>query len=154
VVVRPVKGQLLHLRSRDGGSFTAHNVRGREIYVVARADGRVVIGATVEEMGFDSSVTGGAVHFLLDEARRILPDVDELDFVEATAGLRPGTPDNAPLIGRTSVDGLLIATGHYRNGILLTPATSEAIVRLVVDGTMAPEIAAFDPLRFSSAGVA
>jgi glycine oxidase len=154
VIVRPVKGQLLHLRSRGGAPFTAHNVRGRDVYLVARNDGRVVVGATVEEMGFHSSVTAGAVQWLLDEVRRLLPDVDELDFVEATAGLRPGTPDNAPLIGRTSVDGLLVATGHYRNGILLTPATAEAMVRLVVDGATPPEISAFDPLRFHPAGVA
>ena len=149
VVIRPVKGQLLHLRTRSSAPFTAHNVRGRDVYVVSRPDGRVVVGATVEEMGFDTSVTARGVHFLLDEARRLLPDVDELDLVEAVAGLRPASPDNAPLLGPTSIEGLLVATGHYRNGILLAPATADAIVHVVAHGDVPPEIAAFDPARFS-----
>ena len=150
VVVRPVKGQLVHLKSRTGAPFTEHSVRGRDVYVVARADGRVVVGATVEEMGFDSAVTAGAVRVLLEEARLILPDVDELDFVDAVAGLRPGTPDNAPLIGPSALDGLLIATGHYRNGVLLAPATADAIVGLIVEGAAPDEIDAFAPTRFAS----
>ena len=150
VVVRPVKGQLVHLRSASGARFTEHNVRGRDVYVVSRPDGRVVVGATVEEMGFDTSVTSGGVHYLLDEARRLLPGVDELQFVEAVAGSRPGTPDNAPLLGRTSIEGLVMATGHYRNGILLAPATADAIVALVRGDEPAAEITAFDPARFSA----
>jgi glycine oxidase len=147
-VVRPVKGQLLHLRCRAMAPFTAHNVRGLDVYVLSRSDGRVVVGATVEEMGYDDSVTAGATHLLLDEARRLLPDVDELQFVEAVAGLRPGTPDNAPLLGATSAPGVVLATGHYRNGILLTPITADAIVELLIEGAAPPEIAPFDPMRF------
>jgi glycine oxidase len=147
-VLRPVKGQLVHLRSRSARAWTAHNVRGLDVYVVSRPDGRVVVGATVEERGEDRAVTAGGVHALLDEARRILPDVDELDFVEATAGLRPGTPDNAPLLGPTSVAGVIAATGHYRNGILQTPITSDAIAELLADGTVATSIKPFDPMRF------
>jgi glycine oxidase len=124
-------------------------VRGLDVYVVSRPDGRVVVGATVEEKGDDASVTSGAVHRLLDEARRILPDVEELVFVEAAAGLRPGTPDNAPLLGPTSVPGVVVAAGHYRNGILQTPITADAIVELLADGASPGWIKPFDPLRFA-----
>jgi glycine oxidase len=148
-VLRPVKGQLVHLRSRTRGAWTPHNVRGLDVYVVSRPDGRVVVGATVEEKGGDATVTAGGVHRLLDEARRILPDVDELDFVEAVAGLRPGTPDNAPLLGPTSIPGVLVAAGHYRNGILQTPVTADALAELLVEGTVPPSIKPFDPGRFS-----
>lgn len=147
-VVRPVKGQLLHLRSRAAISWAAHNVRGVDVYVVARPDGRVVVGATVEEKGADTAVTAGGVHRLLDEARRLLPDVDELDFVEAAAGLRPGTPDNAPLLGETSVPGVVAATGHYRNGILLTPITADAIAAIVAGEAAPGLVAPFSPARF------
>ena len=95
-----------------------------------RADGRLVVGATVEERGFDTQVTAGGVHELLREAYRALPDVAELELVEAIAGLRPATPDNMPLIGPGALDGLLLATGHYRNGILLAPVTAEPVAAL------------------------
>ena len=90
-----------------------------------RADGRLIVGATVEEQGFDTAVTAGGVHELLREAYRLLPDVAEMELVEAMAGLRPGTPDNLPLIGPGALEGLVLATGHYRNGILLAPLTAE-----------------------------
>ncbi len=93
-----------------------------------RPDGRLIAGATVEEQGFDTAVTAGGVHELLREAYRLLPDVAEMELVEAAAGLRPGTPDNLPLVGPSPVDGLLWATGHYRNGILLAPLAADAIV--------------------------
>jgi glycine oxidase len=150
--VRPVKGQLLHLRgplSADGRPpLATRTVRGLEAYVVSRSDGRVVVGATAEERGFDTTVTAGAVHHLLRAARELLPGVDELELVEATAGLRPGTPDNAPLLGAGGVEGLVLATGHYRNGVLLTPATAEAISTLLVTGTAPSSIEPFDPRRF------
>ena len=99
-----------------------------------RLDGEVVIGATVEDQGFDTTVTAGAVHQLLRDAWTILPGVAELELVEAHAGLRPGSPDNAPIIGAApGVDGLLVATGHYRNGILLTPVTADCVAELIVD---------------------
>ena len=90
-----------------------------------RPDGRLIVGATVEEQGFDTAVTAGGVHELLREAYRLLPEVAEMELVEATAGLRPGTPDNLPLVGPGALDGLLLATGHYRNGILLAPLAAE-----------------------------
>jgi glycine oxidase len=127
--VRPVKGQLLHLRTRAGAAPIAERIiRTPRCYVVPRSDGRVVIGATSEERGFDTTVDAGAIHRLLEAAWEVLPDVLELEFERALAGLRPGTPDNRPLIGPTSVDGLVLATGHYRNGILLAPATAARVV--------------------------
>ena len=96
-----------------------------------RPDGRLIVGATVEEHGFDTAVTAGGVHELLREAYRLLPDVAEMELVEAMAGLRPGTPDNLPLIGPGALDGLILATGHYRNGILLAPLTGDAVAELL-----------------------
>src|SRR4051812_4252028 len=127
VRVHPVKGQLLHLRTRDGATPPAGRiVRTPRCYIVPRPDGRVVIGATSEEKGFDASVDAGAVHRLLEAAWEVLPDVWELEFVEVIAGLRPGTPDNRPLIGRAS-ERVVHATGHYRNGILLAPLTAQRV---------------------------
>ena len=127
--VRPVKGQVLELRSRDGGAPCRRIVASERVYLVPRPDGRLIVGATVEEQGFDTAVTAGGVHELLREAYRLLPEVAEMELVEAAAGLRPGTPDNLPLVGESGVDGLLWATGHYRNGILLAPLTANAIAR-------------------------
>ncbi len=126
--VRPVKGQILELRSRDGVAPCQRIVASERVYMVPRPDGRLVLGATVEEQGFDTAVTAGGVHELLREAYRLLPDVAEMELVEAAAGLRPGTPDNLPQVGPSGVDGLLWATGHYRNGILLAPLTAAAVV--------------------------
>jgi len=126
--VRPVKGQILELRARDGAAPCRRIVASERVYLVPRPDGRLILGATVEEQGFDTAVTAGGVHELLREAYRLLPDVAEMELVEATAGLRPGTPDNLPLIGASGVEGLLWATGHYRNGILLAPLTANMLV--------------------------
>jgi glycine oxidase len=125
--VRPVKGQILELRVRDGAPPCRRIVASERVYLVPRPDGRLIVGATVEEQGFDTAVTAGGVHELLREAYRLLPDVAEMELVEATAGLRPGTPDNLPLVGPSPIDGLLWATGHYRNGILLAPLTANAV---------------------------
>jgi glycine oxidase len=143
--LRPVKGQLLVLRSADGLPFMEHTVRGLAhgfaVYLVPRADGRVVVGATVEERGFDVSVTADAMYTLLRDARRLVPGITELEVLEFLAALRPGTPDNAPLLGPSGVAGLVLATGHYRNGILLTPITADAIASLLTYGEL-PEVAA------------
>ncbi|HEX5929204.1 MAG TPA: glycine oxidase ThiO [Solirubrobacterales bacterium] len=125
--VRPVKGQILELRSRDGAAPCERIVASERVYLVPRPDGRLIAGATVEEQGFDTAVTAGGVHELLREAYRLLPDVAEMELVDAMAGLRPGTPDNLPLVGPGAIDGLLLATGHYRNGILLAPVAAETI---------------------------
>ncbi|MGI9120284.1 MAG: glycine oxidase ThiO [Acidimicrobiales bacterium] len=146
--VRPVKGQILRLRGPAEQPLTTHNVRGLDVYMVSRADGEVVVGATVEERGFDTTVTGGAVFELLRAAVELVPEVGELALVETSAGLRPGTPDNAPLLGATGVDRVVLATGHYRNGILLAPVTADSVVELLVTGETPPEIAPFTPRRF------
>jgi glycine oxidase len=129
--VRPVKGQVVELRTRDGEPPTRRILASERVYLVPRADGRLVVGATVEEMGFDTAVTAGGIHELLREAYRLLPDVAEMEWVGATAGLRPGTPRNLPLVGPGAIDGLVLATGHYRNGILLAPLAAQAVADLV-----------------------
>lgn len=125
--VRPVKGQVLELRSREGGTPCKRIVASERVYLVPRPDGRLIAGATVEEQGYDTTVTAGGVHELLREAYRLLPEVAELELLDAAASLRPGTPDNLPLAGPSPRDGLLWATGHFRNGILLAPLTANVI---------------------------
>jgi glycine oxidase len=139
--VRPVKGQLLTLRGPASEPVCERIVVTERVYLVPRDDGRLIVGATVEEQGFDLRVTAGGVHELLREAYRVLPEVAELELVEATAGLRPTTPDNVPLIGPGSMDGLLLATGHFRNGIQLAPVTADRIAAMLagVDPGSPPE---------------
>ena len=156
-VIRPVKGQLLRLRHPDGiPPVLSHTiratVRGADLYLVPRADGEVVVGATQEERGPDRTVTAGAVHDLLHDAMSVLPVTSELLLAEACAGLRPGTPDNGPVVGGCGVGGLLLATGHYRNGILMSAATADAIVALLTGQPPAPEWAPFTPERFTRDG--
>ena len=129
--VRPVKGQVLELRSRDGEPPARHLLASERVYLVPRGDGRLVVGATVEEMGFDTAITAGGVRELLREAYRLLPDVAEMELLGATAGLRPGTPDNLPIVGPGAIDGLVLATGHFRNGILLAPLAAQAVADLL-----------------------
>ena len=156
--VRPVKGHVLRLRSHGGEPFLERTVRGlvrgRSCYLVPRADGSLVVGATVEERGFDRSVQAGAVHALLDDARRIVPGVDELELEECIAGLRPGSPDNGPFVGWTDVPRLVVATGHYRNGILLAPITGVGVAALLVGDDPPPELAAFDGRRHAPGSAA
>ena len=144
--VRPVKGQILTLR---GDAPTGRIVVTERVYLVPRPDGRLVLGATVEELGFDMRVTAGGVHELLREAYRALPDVAELELESATAGLRPGSPDNAPIVGRGALGGLVLATGHFRNGVLLAPLTATAVVALLCDERPPAELEVADPGRFS-----
>jgi glycine oxidase len=159
--VRPVKGQIIRLGpSSRVGSLTPTPalrrsvrgvVNGSAVYLVPRADGTVVVGATAEEMGFDTTVTAGAVYELLRDAHRVVPAVAELELVEVTAGVRPGSPDNAPIIGRAPshlADGLVLATGHYRNGILLAPVTADAVTALLAGREPKVDISACSPSRF------
>jgi glycine oxidase len=155
--VRPVKGQLVVLRGNPEHTVSTRIITTERVYLVPRLDGRLIVGATVEERGFDLQVTAGGVHELLREAYRTLPDVAELELVETLAGLRPGTPDNVPLIGPGAVDGLLLATGHYRNGILLTPVTAEVIAAMLAGDPTPPEAHPAHPGRLgadSSPGLA
>ena len=128
VPVRPVKGQVVRLH---GELQLRHIIQSEHIYIVPRQNGEVVVGATVEECGFDATVTQDATDELLREAARVLPAIADLEIVDASAGLRPAMPDDRPLIGALA-DGVLVATGHYRNGILLAPATAEAIAAMLV----------------------
>jgi glycine oxidase len=146
--VRPVKGQLLELRTRQGGrQLSERIVRTPRCYLVSRGDGRVVLGATVEEQGFDTAVTADAIYRLLEAAWEVLPEVSELELVAARAGLRPGTPDNLPLIGPAEPEGLLLATGHYRNGVLLAPLTGQAVAELLAGGALPGELAGLPEAR-------
>lgn len=140
--LRPVKGQILRLRGASGlleGTVRAL-VRGRQVYLVPYAGDHLVVGATVEEKGFDDTVTAGGVHDLLRDAIEVVPGVTELELVETLARPRPGTPDNAPVLGASTMPGLVLACGHYRNGVLLTPVTADAIAALVATGAL-PELA-------------
>ena len=136
--VRPVKGHVVRLRASPGAPFLERTVRGlvhgRPCYLVPRADGSLVVGATSEERGFDRTVQAGAVYALLEAARLLVPALDELELVEPLAGLRPGSPDNAPWVGPTTLPGLVVASGHYRNGIPLAPITADAVASGLVDG--------------------
>jgi glycine oxidase len=142
--VRPVKGHILRLGPAPDSTAPLLRrtvrglVRGHSVYLVPRSDGSLVVGATVEERGADTTVQAGAVHELLCDARAIVPGVDELELREAAAGLRPGTPDNTPRIGWSGVDNVAVATGHYRNGILLAPLTAAAVVDLLGRRPMTP----------------
>jgi glycine oxidase len=126
--VRPVKGQILRLRDPSGPGLLSRVVRFEGGYLVPRADGSYVLGATVEEQGFDLSPTAGGVYELLRDASELVPGIDELRIEELSVGLRPCTPDNAPAIGPGALDGLVWATGHHRNGILLAPLTAELVI--------------------------
>lgn len=155
--IRPIKGQIIRL---DPGRLPRPRVtvraftRGTECYLVSHASGPVVLGATVEEQGFDARPTAQGTWELLRDAKAVVPMVLEYAVTELGVGFRPGTPDNAPVLGPTPVAGLAIATGHYRNGVLLTPVTADAIADLVVDGAL-PEVAdGFTLDRFVSTGAA
>ncbi|HET8975556.1 MAG TPA: glycine oxidase ThiO [Solirubrobacterales bacterium] len=152
--VRPVKGEILTLRSRDGEAACERIVAGERVYLVPREDGRLIVGATMEERGFDTTVTAGGVHELLREAYRVLPEVAELELVETGAGLRPGTPDNAPVIGPGSDPRLVFATGHHRNGVLLAPVTAEAVSALLAAAEPHVDLSPFSPGRFARAASA
>lgn len=147
--VRPVKGQILELRAPGGQPPCGRIVASERVYLVPRPDGRLIVGATTEERGFDSVVTAGGVHELLREAYRLLPDVAEMELIESMAGLRPGTPDNLPLIGPGALDGLVLACGHYRNGILLAPLTGDAVAELLDRGELPDSVAAANPERLA-----
>jgi glycine oxidase len=148
VPLRPVKGQILRLEVRTGARAPIERtVRTPAVYLVPRADGEVVVGATVEEAG-DRDVTAWAVHELLEEAIRAVPDARELRVAECAAGLRPATPDGLPAIGRDPVDGLVWAVGGYRHGILLAPLAAAAVADAVAGRVADGEVAACAPVRF------
>ncbi|MFE7036032.1 glycine oxidase ThiO [Streptomyces sp. NPDC057621] len=163
--VRPVKGQVLRLAMPEpaptpkgpGAPFLSRTVRavvrGSHVYLVPRENGELVVGATSEELGWDTTVTAGGVYELLRDAHELVPGITELPLTETRAGLRPGSPDNAPLLGPTGLPGLLLATGHHRNGVLLTPVTGDALAHALTTGEL-PEVARpFTPGRFDAAAL-
>jgi glycine oxidase len=152
--VRPVKGQVLRLTvPKRYAPFLSRTVRavvrGSHVYLVPRENGELVVGATSEELGWDTTVTAGGVYELLRDAHELVPGITELPLTETRAGLRPGSPDNAPLLGPTELDGLLLATGHYRNGVLLTPVTGDVLAQVLSTGELPDEARPFTPKRFA-----
>ncbi|MGW3291969.1 glycine oxidase ThiO [Streptomyces sp. NPDC001002] len=152
--VRPVKGQVLRLTvPQRYAPFLSRTVRamvrGSQVYLVPRENGELVVGATSEELGWDTTVTAGGVYELLRDAHELVPGITELPLTETRAGLRPGSPDNAPLLGPTALAGLLLATGHYRNGVLLTPVTGDALAHALATGELPDEARPFTPKRFA-----
>jgi glycine oxidase len=150
--VRPVKGQTLRLRL-PGPPRLEHVVRGAvkgtPIYLVPRTDGQLIVGASSEEAGFDQHPRAGAVYELLRDAQSLLPELGEAVLEEVRTGLRPGSPDNAPIVGPAGPEGLVHASGHYRNGILLTPVTADGVAALIADGALPDVLAPFGPQRFA-----
>ncbi|MEV0476085.1 glycine oxidase ThiO [Streptomyces prunicolor] len=153
--VRPVKGQVLRLTVPERYAPFLNRtvravVRGSHVYLVPRENGELVVGATSEELGWDTTVTAGGVYELLRDAHELVPGITELPLTETRAGLRPGSPDNAPLLGPTALPGLLLATGHYRNGVLLTPVTGDALAHALSTGELPDEARPFTPKRFGA----
>jgi glycine oxidase len=150
VPVRPVKGQIMRLRDPAGPGLLERVVRFEGGYLVPRGDGRYVLGATVEERGFELAATAGGVYELLRDAHELVPGVSELEIEELSVGLRPGTPDNAPAIGSGAIAGLVWATGHHRNGILLAPLTAALVAAVLAGDPPGPFAAACAPDRFNA----
>lgn len=153
--IRPVKGQILRLSVPSDAAPFLHGavrgvVRGRSVYLVPRDHGELVVGATMEELGYDTRVTAGGVYELLRSAHALVPGITELPLAEVCAGLRPGSPDNAPVIGPTALPGLIAATGHFRNGVLLTPVTADSVAELLVSGELPDVARGFAPDRFAA----
>ncbi|MFQ5954809.1 MAG: glycine oxidase ThiO [Kiloniellales bacterium] len=150
--VRPVKGQTLALMMDRAAPLIERVVWGPNVYLVPRRDGRLICGATVEEAGFDTSLTGGGLMDVLRHAWEVVPGIYDLPLVESWAGLRPTSRDDAPILGQSSVPGLVFATGHHRNGILLGPLTAQAVGELILSGEMPAYARPFGPGRFAAAG--
>jgi glycine oxidase len=149
--VRPVKGQTIALRMDPAAPLLTHVAWAPGAYLVPRRDGRLIVGATVEEKGFDATLTAGGTLALLEAAWRALPAIEELPIDDMWVGHRPGSRDDAPILGPGPIERLAYATGHYRNGILLTPVSADAIARLMLDGDVDPVIAPFGIERFRPA---
>ena len=152
--VRPVKGQMLALRMDPAAPLLTHVLWAPGAYLVPRRDGRLIVGATVEEKGFDETITAGGLLTLLEAAWRAIPAIEELPVDEIWTGHRPGSRDDAPILGRGPAENLFYATGHHRNGILLAPVTADAMARLILDDVVEPAIRPFGLERFLPARAA
>jgi glycine oxidase len=148
--VRPVKGQMIALQMDPQAPSITHVIRAHNVYMVPRRDGRLIVGATTEEKGFDATLTAGGVLALLEAAWRLVPSIEELPISEMWVGHRPGSRDDAPILGPGPIGGLIYATGHHRNGILLAPLTASMIARLVLEGVVDSAIAPFGLGRFTN----
>jgi glycine oxidase len=144
--VRPRKGQMLYIQPRR--AVLQHVLRTSDVYIVPRSSGRILIGATVEDVGFDKSVDSSAIHQLFNAARKYLPELASAPITQSWAGLRPGTPDDLPILGPTDTAGVFVATGHFRNGILLAPVTAQIMADLAGGRSSLLDIRAFLPSRF------
>lgn len=140
--IRPVKGQMVELQVEPPFDLR-HVVRGPRAYMTPKSDGRLVVGATMEEMGFDTRVTAGGVYSILEGAWEIVPGIYDLPLIATFAGLRPASRDNEPLLGRSDAPGVVFATGHYRHGIMLAPVSAQEVARLLVSGETSSWIAPF-----------
>ena len=149
--LRPVKGQLVRL---TGPELVHHVVRSPDVYLVPRRGGELLVGATMEEQGFDALPRAGAVLDLLREGWRLLPGIDDLAVAELSVGFRPAVRDHLPVIGGTATRGLYVATGHFRNGVLLAPATAHHLAEWIVSGTAPPALASFGVERLEAPAVA
>ncbi len=145
--IRPVKGQMLELLIERPFDLR-HVVRGPDAYLAPKSNGRLLVGATSEEMGFDERVTAGGLYHLLESAWEIVPGIYDLPVVDSWAGLRPASRDHLPIIGYGDAPGVVMATGFFRHGILLTPVTSEEVARLLLDKETSDWIGPFSPRRF------
>ncbi|MGA3311054.1 MAG: FAD-dependent oxidoreductase [Xanthobacteraceae bacterium] len=152
--VRPIKGQMLALRMDSAAPLISHVLWAPGAYLVPRRDGRLIVGATVEEKGFDDKITAGGMLTLLEAAWRAVPAIEELPIEEIWVGHRPGSRDDAPILGPGPLEGLFYATGHHRNGILLAPVTADSMARLVLDNVVEPAIKPFGLERFLPARAA
>ena len=146
--VRPIKGQMLSLRMDPDRPLVQHILWAPAVYMVPRPDGRLLIGGTVEERGLNTDMTAGGVYALLEAAWRAIPAIEDLPIDEMWVGFRPGSRDDAPILGDTGVEGLWLATGHHRNGILFAPLTADGLSREILSGERIPELAPFRPERF------
>jgi glycine oxidase len=152
--VRPIKGQMLALRMDPAAPLLSHVLWAPGVYLVPRRDGRLIVGGTVEEKGFDETITAGGLLTLLEAAWRAIPAVEELPVDEIWVGHRPGSRDDAPILGHGPLDSLFYATGHHRNGILLAPVTADAMARLILDDVVESAIKPFGLERFLTARAA
>ena len=150
--VRPIKGQMLALSMDPANPLLQHVVWLPRGYLVPRRDGRLLVGGTVEERGFDDTITAGGLLALIEGAWRAVPGIEELAVAETWVGFRPGSRDDAPMLGPSGIDGLVVATGHHRNGILLTPLTVEAVSAFVLTGHLPETVRPFTPERFNNKG--
>ena len=127
-----------------------HVIRAPEIYLVPRSDGRILVGATVEEAGYDKRTDADAIQRMRQAAIRLLPALAQARTLEAWAGLRPGSPDNLPILGATRIPGYLVASGHFRDGILLAPVTAQVMAQMVIGGQPEYDVSPFSPARFQN----